>query len=290
MVALPVLEHETSTISSLSHTTEPQGPNPALRRPQSLRAFTSTEWTLIQAVLDPEGPANATQDDELSQIGPIPLTRRSLQTLTPGKWLNDAIVNAHILLYCNRESLKARLARVPNAFGHVFSSFFFPLLLQSHHSDPRIRGQYNFDRVRRWGNRAPSHNIFLLKTLLLPVNIDNLHWACVHVDFPNHTVTYLDSALNSPNAETYAATYTPATLRYLQDEHLYRVRQPFPTALWSIQERRPPQQDNGNDCGVFCCTLMDYILQDKEWDFDATHTAYLRYRMALTLTQQHLMD
>ena len=204
-------------------------------------------------------------DAELSQVGPIPLTRRSFQTLTPGNWLNDAIINAHILLYCSREAMKARLAQVPNAYGHVYSSFFFPILLQKHHADPRQRGRYLFDRVRSWGNRAPGHNIFLLKTLIIPVNLDNLHWACVHVDFTHRTVAYLDSAHKDDNANVYLQ----ATLQYLQDKHLQRVRRPFPTALWRLSETRPPQQDNGNDCGVFCCTIIDYILQDKPWDFQA---------------------
>jgi sentrin-specific protease 1 len=161
-----------------------------------------------------------------------------------------------------------------------------PCFKQAHHNDPRERNVYDYDRVRSWANRTPCRNIFLLKRLLIPVNIHNTHWACVCINFPGHTITYLDSDYTPARA----TTYTEATLRYLQDEHLQRVRQPLPTHRWSSPHIDTPQQDNVNDCGVFCCTYMDYILQDKPWDFDARHTPYLRYCMALTLIQQHLMD
>ena len=271
-----------STVSSLTHSTSSASPVPHLPRPPSMRAFTTAEWELIQAALSLQGLAA----EELSQVGPIPLTRRSFRSLIPGTWLNDEVINGHILLFCQREALSARLQQVPNAHGHVFSSFFFSLLLQAHNPDPRERNTYNYSRVRSWGNRTPGHNIFLLRTLVIPVHIDNNHWACVSIDFTRHTISYLDSAHN----EERATRYTTATLQYLQDEHLQRVRRPFPDLLWSITRPQIPQQDNGHDCGVFVCTFIDYILRDQPWDFDARHTRYLRYRMALTLLRQHLMD
>ena len=176
--------------------------------------------------------------------------------------------------------------RSPTLGGTSTPPSFSQHLLQVHHNDPRQRNVYDYNRVKSWANRTPSHNIFLLKLLLIPVNIHNTHWACICINFPCHTITYLDSAYDP----IQATTYTEATLRYLQDEHLQRVRQPLPTHLWRSPRVDTPQQGNGNDCGVFCCTYMDYILQDKPWDFDARHTPYLRYRMALTLLQQHLMD
>ena len=271
-----------STISSLTQSTSTATSPFSLPRPPSCRAFTPTEWELIQAALSPQGEAS----DELSQVGTIPLTRHSFRSLTPRVWLNDEVINGHILLYCQWEALQARLQQVPNSHGHVFSSFFFSLLLQVHHPDPQEQHQYNYERVRSWGNRTPGHNIFLLKTLLIPVHITNNHWACICIDFPRRTVTYLDSA----HTDDRAVRYTGATLQYLHDEHLHRVRRPLPTALWSVTTMDPPQQDNGFDCGVFCCTFIEYILQEKPWDFDARHTTYLRYRMTLTLLRQHLMD
>jgi Ulp1 family protease len=37
-----------------------------------------------------------------------------------------------------------------------------------------------------------------------------------------------------------------------------------------------PQQENLNDCGVFLCKFIQYLINEKKFDFDSTDVAYFR--------------
>lgn len=40
-----------------------------------------------------------------------------------------------------------------------------------------------------------------------------------------------------------------------------------------------PQQENGFDCGVFTCQVLNYLAQDLPLDFTQQNIPYLRKRM-----------
>ena len=55
--------------------------------------------------------------------------------------------------------------------SNVYSSFFFPKLLNEGNATPH----YNFSDVRRWHLRVEA-GLFNLRELLEPINKNNAHW------------------------------------------------------------------------------------------------------------------
>ena len=43
--------------------------------------------------------------------------------------------------------------------------------------DPNSRGKYNYGNVSRWGAKCHGKDIFKLKHIFVPFNIENVHWA-----------------------------------------------------------------------------------------------------------------
>ena len=74
-------------------------------------------------------------------------------------------------------------------------------------------------------------------------------------------------------------------LHYLQDEHQTRHGRDLPLGWRMEHPRGLPQQDNQDDCGVFCCFYMDRLITQRPWNFNARHTHYLRARLALALLE-----
>ena len=76
--------------------------------------------------------------------------------------------------------------------------------------------------------------------------------------------------------------------RYVQDEGNQYSKQPgYDLSEWEdYTPHDVPQQDNGNDCGVFMCKFADYLSGNLELRFEAGDMPYFRDRMALELEAQ----
>ena len=111
--------------------------------------------------------------------------------------------------------------------------------------------------VRRWPKKAgiPEGNIFNLKRMVVPINVNGCHWASCHVDFLQKTLLYMDS-MRSGNR--LATLYLELMRQYLEAEHLDQNKKPLEQGWRCIDATKLPQQTNGNDCGVF--TLSYAIL------------------------------
>ena len=42
--------------------------------------------------------------------------------------------------------------------------------------NPSLRGKYNYKNVKRWGKKVPGKDIFNLRYIVCPINLDNMHW------------------------------------------------------------------------------------------------------------------
>ena len=110
--------------------------------------------------------------------------------------------------------------------------------------------------------------------------MDGVHWITIAIDFQAQTIECYDSKLGDHQE------LLEVTLRYLADEHRETCNSALDYPRWQlIHWQDTPRQDNDDDCGVFTCYIIDYLIQGKQFDFDATHSKHLRYRMALALVQ-----
>ena len=130
----------------------------------------------------------------------------------------------------------------PKSSIHIYNSFFFARLTQSH---PKKRGfGYNYSSVRRW---TKDVDIFSQDQILIPIHVRNCHWCLVSLvregkdsqaeeeqsDRIYH-VRFFDSTLHLHLAEStdYAQAAMEILNRYLVDEwndkysHLKEVSTP----------------------------------------------------------------
>lgn len=140
-----------------------------------------------------------------------------------------------------------------------------------------FEGGYNFDKVRRWGkghnncrgmvwgydgtdNTAHSRTDFLL----IPVNMPS-HWIKLCVGFKSHTITAYDS-LGSTRI-----SLLNHVLSYLENE-FRQFEVLFVRNDWTLIDSGMdcPQQQNGQDCGVFSMLKADYIALGLEPDYECT--------------------
>jgi Ulp1 family protease len=43
-------------------------------------------------------------------------------------------------------------------------------------NDPKLRGRYNYKNLKRWPKNVPRKDIFNLRKILIPINLNNEHW------------------------------------------------------------------------------------------------------------------
>jgi len=68
----------------------------------------------------------------------IPIMKKDIQTLCPGEWLNDEVINFYGNLIMVRSKNSTELPKV-----HVFSTFFYKSL-----------SEVGYDKVRRWTKKV----------------------------------------------------------------------------------------------------------------------------------------
>jgi Ulp1 family protease len=108
-------------------------------------------------------------------------------------------------------------------------------------------------------------DIFTLDKLLIPIHINNCHFFTISVDMKRKNIMAVDSLPK----ENGRKAHLDNILRYLKDEHS-RVRPnhtqpewlliPASTARNTLINFIPRQDHDTNDCGIFTCLFMDYLM------------------------------
>ena len=105
-------------------------------------------------------------------------------------------------------------------------------------------------------------NIFALDKLVIPIHIDSNHYFTVCVYMQDRIIKVFDSLPES----TDRSICKGHILSYLKEEHVHRHKVPLPDAhLWKIVDetptfKTPRQSSTPNDCGVYTCLYMDFLL------------------------------
>ena len=93
----------------------------------------------------------------------IEMTVGKLKCLQPTTWLNDEVIN----FYTNM--IMEDLLETNGIYS--FNTFFMSKLFPENE-------RYDFEAVRRW---TKNIDIFSLKKIFIPINIDNRHWTLVYL-------------------------------------------------------------------------------------------------------------
>jgi hypothetical protein len=129
----------------------------------------------------------------LADFGCDSVQRRSMQTLRPGAWLNDEVIN-YFLKNCLAWRDEKMCVREPGRRrSHFFNTFFFQAMFDEKNTDPKLKGRYNYENVKRWSKNVPGKDIFNLKYIVCPINLDNLHWTSAVIFMEKKRIQYYDS-------------------------------------------------------------------------------------------------
>ncbi|KAL7543627.1 hypothetical protein ACHAXR_012914 [Thalassiosira sp. AJA248-18] len=241
-----------------------------------LRPLTPDEKSLIHSAMKGIGPESeilARQDADSVQRG-------SLQTLNPGQWLNDEIINYFLKNCLAKRDEKLCAKQGPGRKrSHFFNSFFVQTMFDEKNNNPKLRGVYNYKNVKRWSKKVPGKDIFNLKYVVCPINLDNMHWTSAVIFMEEKRIQYYDSMGGTDR------TKLEGLLQYLKDEYRVKKGGELDVDEWELVccTRDTPRQRNGFDCGVFTCMFCDFISKDCPLLFNQEHINQCRDRIALSI-------
>jgi sentrin-specific protease 1 len=161
-----------------------------------------------------------------------------LHTLRPGQWLNDRVINAYLTML---------LEQIRGDRVHVMSSHFMQKLL-----NPKQEVTTEARGVLRM--HCGIKSIFELKRIIIPYNINNVHWVAIAVNFHEKHVSLWDSTIGAhQNA-------TKQLLLYLQQQAT-RDQVEFNEDDWTVEFHHETsiRQENSFDCGLFAIAFCVHL-------------------------------
>ncbi|CAO2587909.1 Sentrin-specific protease 2 [Lemmus lemmus] len=205
------------------------------------------------------------QEEILSSAFKLQITRRDIQTLETGEWLNDEVINFYMNLLVQRNDSEGYPAL------HAFSTFFYPQLKHG-----------GYSAVKRWTRRM---NLFEKEIILVPIH-QKVHWSLIVIDLRKCSIMYYDSMGHT------GQSICETIFQYLQNESKTRRNielDPLEWKQYSMTSAEIPQQLNGSDCGVFTCKYADYISRDQPVTFSQQHMPPFRKRMVWEILHRQLL-
>jgi sentrin-specific protease 1 len=202
-----------------------------------MRPLEDAELKIVHEAMSHVGNPN----EIVAQAGVDSVQRESFQRLAPAQWLNDEVIHYFYVMLANRDEELCKAD--PNRKRcHFFKSFFITKLLDEEHSNPSLRGKYNYNNVKRWSKKVPGKDIFNLDKIFFPINVSRMHWVCAVVFMQQKKVQFYDSMGDG------GMYHLKAIFRYIQDEHQAKEGAPLPDAdAWTLVPclSDTPRQKNG---------------------------------------------
>jgi len=214
--------------------------------------------------VDLTNDVSITTSHVICKVDFIEITERNLNSLQDGKWLDDNIIDCWLHRTREDSPIGTRV--------FVYNASFHRKLQNN-----------GYNGVCRW---TQDTNVFLFEALVIQINF-NGHWSLCIVQFDESTIviSHLDSA--NKGFHNTRAIFRRIS-RYLSAE--YR------TVYSKIDHRRVelqmpdvPQQENGNDCGVFVLLYateffrkmtIPVAMRDRASQSDCAH---LRHKIRRTI-------
>ena len=202
-----------------------------------MRPLTDEEQQIVDSAIHGIGPVAeilVRQDADSVQRG-------SMQTLQPNTWLNDEIVN-YFLKNCLAKRDEKLCAEQPGRKrSHFFNSFFVQTMFDEKNLNPSLRGKYNYKNVKRWGKKVPGKDIFNLRYIVCPINLDNMHWTSAVIFMELKKIQYFDSMGGTDRSKL------EGLLQYLKDEHKAKKGTELDVSEWELVPctMDTPRQRNG---------------------------------------------
>lgn len=191
-------------------------------------------------------------DEEVAVSGPNKVTRSSMQTLKPKQWLNDEVINYYIKI-CLAERDKNICSSTGRKRSYFFNSFFMQKLFDMKNSDVEKRGKFNYDQVTHWSGKVREQNLFQMKYVFAPINLDNTHWTLAVIFMEEKRIQYYDSKWDKTKIGSY---FLRGLLEYLKQEHLKIDTLDMDTTGWMLVSRTDAHNTPGQENGEFLLQMQ----------------------------------
>ena len=167
--------------------------------------------------------------------------RRSMQTLRPGIWLNDEVINYFLKNCLKNRDIKKCAKEQGRRRSHFFNSFVVQTMFDEENRSRKLRGRYNYKNVKKWSNKVPGKDIFNLKYIFCPINLDNMHWTVAVIFMEDKRIQYYDS-LGATDVKKLEGL-----LQYVKDEYRAKNGKEMDAMEWELVSctRDTPRQRNG---------------------------------------------
>ena len=245
--------------------------------PLSTKPLTDSEAAGLESLVAGRAPSTLVRPRNKAKIR---LTVADFRRFEKDKWLTDSNMNSLVALINSRALQVAAMraagmpaaARLPRAF--MFNTHFFSRLRER-------AGCYDYAGVRRWGSRN-GLDISSVDRILIPVNLENVHWVLVVVDVQHRHFRFFDSLGGT------AAAVLGTVRQWLSDEVRSRlgsgVAESWDIGSWEgvIDVGLPRQADRGS-CGVFVMAAADCFALGAPLNFNQRDMPVLRQRMGAAL-------
>ena len=209
-----------------------------LRASSLLRPLSDEEQSIVQNAIYGIGPPT----EILASLDADSVQRASMHRLQPGQWLNDEIINYFLKNCLSKRDEKLCAQQPGRRRSHFFNSFFVQNLFDEKNANYDKRGKYNYNNVKRWSKKVPGKDVFHLKYIICPINLDNMHWTSAVIFMEEKRIQYYDSLGGTDYGKL------EGLLQYLKDEHKSKKGEELKgVEEWRLVgcEEGVPQQLNG---------------------------------------------
>ena len=167
----------------------------------------------------------------------------SMQTLHPGKWLSDEVINYFLKICIKSRDIKICAKEPGRRRSHFFNSFFVQTIFDEKNRNRKLKGRYNYE-LREWkglvkegtweGHLQPEVHIF-------SINLNNKHWTVAVIFMEAKRIRYYDSMGKTDWAKL------EGLLQYVKDEYRAKNGKEMDAMEWELVPCKmdTPQQENG---------------------------------------------
>ena len=222
----------------LSRRKEEEQQRQAAERASSLmRPLTDEEQSIVQKALYGIGP----QNEILASHEADSVQRSSLQRLQPGQWLNDEVINYFLKNCLAKRDEKLCATQPGRKRSHFFNSYFVQTMFDEKNNNLALRGKYAYKNVKRWSKKVPGKDVFNLKYIFCPINLDNMHWTSAVIFMEEKKIQYYDSLGGTDRLKL------EGLLEYLKDEWRAKKGGDMDCSDWKLVDCTldTPRQLNG---------------------------------------------
>ena len=104
-----------------------------------------------------------------------------------------------------------------------------------------MRGRYNYKNVKGWSKKVPGKDVFNLKYIFFPINLNNKHWTVAVIFMEAKRIQYYDSMGHTDMAKL------ERLLEYVKDEYRAKNGKEMDAMEWGLVPCKmdTPRQENG---------------------------------------------